>query len=236
MKSDIIFTVVLSILAACDVRATIPDSVRRSTKGKPKSKSKPNPKPKPSPGDENASPSGESKLCDGSFNRSDVSFSQLLACGDGYVCLPTAESVVAAVGSFDVVAAMKSSASLDIRCTSKPTGLEHVCSISLLSEGCAQGEICMASSQPVCLSGCTDRCYDESFQQGSGNVHDQNGGDESSVLEESFSAFFIVNAGIGVLAVIFLGRKVWQSNSAQFDNVPADSGHEMVYIEENESF
>ena len=231
--SNFIFITLLLIVSHTHVSAGRDlGTAKEKPKSKPNPKSKPEPKPKPSPG--HGGSKGESSFCEENFNRTDTELDYPVQCGKNSICLPTAESVVAAVGSFDISAAMASSATLDIRCMTQGLGSETVCDSSHTSADCNEGYVCVAADSPLCLESCTESCYDVSAQGSSPEISDNNDSSEPIVTERNFATFYLVNAGIGVVAMVLLGRKVWQSNHEQPAFFRSKSGHELVSMEEEE--
>jgi hypothetical protein len=234
----------LSLLVTTSAAAIVTtDHTRSLKKDKPKSKPKPgpgtDPKPKPGPGgggggggDEGGGDS--THYCDEHFDRSDTTLSSPVSCGAGAVCLPTSESVIKAVGSYDIIAAMESGESLDIKCLKVAEGSEVVCNITHTNVDCTDDDfICVALAQPTCLEGCSDDCYEISTAQASPEVSDPAA--ELPVKEVAFTTFYVVNGGIAVVAMLFLAHRVLKINSQDnFVNVPTESGHELVFINEDE--
>lgn len=224
------------LVVSCQTHVSAASRVLAAAKEKPKSK--PNPKSKPGPGSKpKPGPGGSNdgtSFCEENFNRTDTELDYPVLCGKNSICLPTTESVVAAVGYFDVSAAMESTAVLDIRCMSQGLGSENVCDNSYSNADCNEGYVCVASAAPLCLESCKAGCYDTSAQGSSPEISDSNDSSEPIVTERTFETFYVVNAGIGAVAMVFLGRKVWQSNHDQPAFFRAESGHELVSMEEEQ--
>lgn len=124
------------------------------SKPKPDPKSKPKSKPKP-----------RASFCEDRFSRNDLDLVHPVSCGPRAVCAVTSESVLRAVGSFDVAAALSSSAELDIRCididTEKFQSAQE-CTNTYTNSDCTSGSICVATHPAKCLSACSDQCLETS--------------------------------------------------------------------------
>lgn len=190
-----------------------------------KSKPKPKPKSKPAPGSDIEK---DRSYCSMNFKRDDISLSAPEACDAGSVCLPTAQSIVAAVGSYDVAAAMQSSADLDIRCVKEVVGTEQSCDTTHTNSDCSAGGICIATPLPVCLSDCVGDCNDLT---GLLAPSPELANEESNFEEDSFHVFYIMYAGLAVIAAALLVYglvRTRNGNGESFDALPVES--EMVYI------
>lgn len=209
------------------------EGVRILLKGKPKSK----PKSKPKPEDKFVrNGEGVSIFCAERFNRTDTTLVFPVICGENDICMPTAESILDAAGSYDIALALQSTKSLDIRCVKRPTGTEYTCDPKHSNGNCADDSWCIAFKTPLCTMECQYNCFGVALQDHSSDdlIH-SSGDDRPLVSTGSLVASFVMAACIGAGAVAFLG---WRRNKAQFEVIPVQSvsGHELVQIYEADSF